>query len=59
MKMIKQHFPEIPLGEILQWATLNGATALQLEQELGSFDKGKSPGIVLLDENLHSAKPLI
>jgi cytosine/adenosine deaminase-related metal-dependent hydrolase len=59
MKKIKQHFPSIPLSEILQWATLNGAAALQLEPELGSFEKGKTPGVVLLDDNLNSAKRLL
>ena len=59
MKKIKQHFPSIPLSEILQWATLNGAAALQLEQDLGSFEKGKKPGVVLLDDNLNSAKRLL
>jgi len=38
-----------PLAEVLQWATINGARALQLDKELGSFDKGKKPGIVLID----------
>lgn len=40
----------IPTTEILQWATLNGAKGLQMEDTLGSFEKGKSPGIVLIDE---------
>ena len=41
----------ISLPELLQWATINGARALQLNQSLGSFEKGKTPGIVLI-ENL-------
>lgn len=44
---IQQHFPLIPLAEILQWATFNGAKALGMENELGSFKKDKKPGIVL------------
>jgi cytosine/adenosine deaminase-related metal-dependent hydrolase len=59
MKMIKQHFSSIPLSEILQWATINGAAALQLEQVLGSFEKGKTPGVVLLDDNLNSVNRLL
>ena len=39
----------IPLREVLQWATINGARALQMDKELGNFDKGKKPGIVLID----------
>jgi cytosine/adenosine deaminase-related metal-dependent hydrolase len=49
IKSIQQHFPEIPLTEILHWGTLNGAYFLGLEKELGSFEKGKNPGIVLIE----------
>ena len=38
----------IPLTIILQWATSNGAKALQLFNVLGSFEKGKTPGIISL-----------
>ena len=48
MKTIINHFPDIPQLEILRWATINGAKALQLEKILGSFDKGKQPGVVLI-----------
>ena len=41
--------PIIPLNNLLQWATLNGAKALKLDQLVGSFEKGKKPGIVLID----------
>jgi cytosine/adenosine deaminase-related metal-dependent hydrolase len=33
----------------LQWATINGAKALQMDNKLGSFETGKQPGIVLID----------
>ncbi len=48
LKTITRHFPAVPLHELLQWATLNGAKALQMEDQLGSFEKGKKPGLVLL-----------
>ncbi len=47
MKLIQENFCNIPLGEILKWATLNGAEALAFE-ELGSFEGGKKPGVVQL-----------
>ncbi len=49
MKTIQQNFPNIPLEELLQWATINGAKALQMDKHLGSFEKGKKPGVVLIE----------
>lgn len=48
LKTIQHHHANIPLQEMLQWATLNGARALQMDKHLGSFDKGKKPGVVLI-----------
>jgi cytosine/adenosine deaminase-related metal-dependent hydrolase len=48
LKTITKHFPSVPLEELLQWATLNGARALQMDDQLGSFEKGKKPGVVLI-----------
>ncbi|RYF81051.1 MAG: hypothetical protein EON98_12840, partial [Chitinophagaceae bacterium] len=49
MKTIRKHFPAIPLEEMLQWATINGANALGFDETLGSFENGKRPGVILLD----------
>ena len=49
MASIQQHFPHVPEEKILQWATLTGARALQWDQQLGSFEKGKKPGLTLVD----------
>ena len=49
IETLQRNFPGIPLQLMLQWATINGAKALQMEKELGSFEKGKKPGIVLID----------
>ena len=58
IKTIRQHFPLIPIPEILQWATINGAKALGMERELGSFEKNKIPGILLLNHQLDTVKRL-
>ncbi len=50
IKTIQKHFPTIPMENILQWATLNGAKALGITDLYGSFEKGKKPGVVLIDE---------
>jgi len=49
IKTIQKHNPSIPLAEMLCWATLNGARALQMDKVLGSFEKGKKPGVVLIE----------
>ncbi len=59
IQAIRNFFPSIPLEECLQWATLNGARALQVEKELGSFEKGKTPGIILIDAENYSAERLV
>ena len=49
LKTIQKYNPSIPLSEMLGWATMNGARALQMEKGLGSFEKGKKPGVVLIE----------
>lgn len=48
---LRIHFPHISLQVLLQAATLNGASALGLDNMYGSFEKGKKPGILLIDGN--------
>ena len=48
MKTIQQFYPEIPINELFRWATLNGAEALGLSSQFGSFEIGKTPGINLI-----------
>lgn len=49
IKTLQLHFPHVSLTTLLQAATLNGAKALGMDDVLGSFEKGKKPGILLLD----------
>jgi aminodeoxyfutalosine deaminase len=49
MKTITEHFPEIPFEEIIIWACLNGAKALNMENNFGSLEVGKTPGINLIE----------
>ncbi|WPV68402.1 amidohydrolase family protein [Chitinophaga sp. LS1] len=50
IQAIRGHYPEIPLEEILQWATLNGAKALGISARYGSFEKGKQPGVIVITD---------
>lgn len=54
MRCLHTNFPQVPLNEILCWASSNGAEFLAKEDVLGSLAVGKRPGIVRisgLDEN--------
>lgn len=45
---IKEHFPNLSWEVLLQWGTLNGAMALQMNSLIGSLEAGKQPGIMHL-----------
>jgi len=49
IKTINHSFTDISLGKILTWATYNGAEALDLHFNIGSFEQGKQPGVNLID----------
>ena len=56
---IHKHFPNIPVAALLKWATLNGAKALRRENDLGSFEKGKKPGVVWLSQGCSESRRII
>jgi len=43
---LQQAFPQISSSELIRWATLEGAELLGLDQNLGSIEPGKRPGLV-------------
>lgn len=48
LQTLQRAFPWLGLPTLLQWATVNGAAALEMNDELGSFGMGKVPGVLLL-----------
>lgn len=50
IKTIRQQFPAIQLDTLLQWATSNGAATLQMNNRVGTIEKGKQPGLVLIEQ---------
>jgi cytosine/adenosine deaminase-related metal-dependent hydrolase len=51
IKTIQNKFPSIEPGELLKWATSNGAKALNLDWA-GSLEKNKKPGLILITEKI-------
>ncbi len=49
MACLHGNFPQVPMEEILKWASLNGARFLKKDSQLGSLTPGKKPGIVLIE----------
>ncbi len=48
LRTISRYQSTVPFDDLLRWATLNGAEALQLDDRLGSLEVGKRPGLLLL-----------
>lgn len=48
LKTISRYQSYVPTETLIQWATLNGAEALGFDDELGSLQVGKTPGILNL-----------
>ena len=49
IKTLQHNFKNLALATLLKWATSNGSKALQMDNTLGSFEKGKQPGLVLIE----------
>jgi aminodeoxyfutalosine deaminase len=48
LKTLQFNFPSIYLGELVRWATINGAKALGMEEIFGKIETGKKPGLLLI-----------
>lgn len=49
IRTIKNKYPDIPLAEIVKWATVNGAEAM-CENSFGTIEPGKRPGLLLIKD---------
>ena len=59
IKTIRKQFPDISSDQVLRWATINGAKALQMDKLLGSFEPGKRPGVILCENDLSQSRRLL
>lgn len=48
MRVLQEHFPSLELESLVQWATVNGAKFLGIDEEKGSIEVGKTPGLNLI-----------
>ena len=48
IKTIRRYASYVSLDELVTWACYNGACALGFDEDLGSFEVGKSPGVNLV-----------
>ncbi|WP_407426591.1 amidohydrolase family protein [Arcticibacter sp.] len=48
LKTLHKHFPSLRLDETVKWATLNGAKFLDIDEDFGSIEVGKKPGLNLI-----------
>jgi cytosine/adenosine deaminase-related metal-dependent hydrolase len=46
MQTLQHFFPFLDLQQLLRWATFNGAAALMIGGQFGSFKKGTKPGVL-------------
>ncbi len=51
IKTILKNFSTILLDTVLKWATIDGAKALGIDKVAGSFESGKKPGVVLINND--------
>ncbi len=49
IKTIQKYFPQIPFIDLIKWSSYNGAEALDKLTIFGSFEEGKKPGVLLIE----------
>ncbi|HYC27929.1 MAG TPA: amidohydrolase family protein, partial [Chitinophagaceae bacterium] len=59
MNTLKKHLPHLSYEQMLTWATSNGAKALGIDGQFGSFEQGKQPGVLLIDPSFNSVRRIL
>ena len=48
MQILQRYFPSLELKSLVEWATINGAKFLGIDDEKGTIEAGKTPGLNLI-----------
>jgi cytosine/adenosine deaminase-related metal-dependent hydrolase len=48
MRLIQEKFPAISTAKLIEWGTANGARYLGIDDEKGTLEAGKTPGLNLI-----------
>ncbi|WP_183564554.1 amidohydrolase family protein [Mucilaginibacter sp. SP1R1] len=48
MRTIQKKFPAVSTAQLIKWGTLNGAEFLGIDEEKGTLEPGKTPGLNLI-----------
>jgi aminodeoxyfutalosine deaminase len=48
MRLLQQKFPLLSTAKLIEWGTINGAKYLGIDDEIGTIEKGKTPGLNLI-----------
>lgn len=59
IEQILKSYNSVKIEDALKWATLNSAEFLGIQNQFGSIDIGKKPGLVVFDENEFKVKEVI
>jgi cytosine/adenosine deaminase-related metal-dependent hydrolase len=49
LKVLSEYFPKLSFSQTIRWATRNGAEFLGIDKRFGSIEKGKTPGLNLIE----------
>ena len=50
MRLIQEKFPAISTAKLIEWGTVNGARYLGIDDEKGTLEAGKTPGLNLITD---------
>ena len=48
MRTLQQNFPALSTAQLIEWGTINGARYLGIDDDKGTLEAGKTPGLNLI-----------